>query len=189
MSVSIGLCSSRAFRIVDRADDRARASMVLGIVHQILESPYLRMGGFLRTFHIEDGELKVSSATLPLEYLGFFVAMSWMPMMFSLSQVVISASGVSLGKPPSRRVWPSSSGARRGPSEPGAGGGVAVIGEVGAARARGVWKAGRRTLLAVLASLIGREDWAISRFRLSTSSRALVAAVVAESVLAVSSRS
>ena len=55
MSVSIGLCSSRAFRIVDRADDRARASMVLGIVHQILESPYLRMGGFLRTFHIRRG--------------------------------------------------------------------------------------------------------------------------------------
>ena len=58
----------------------------------------------IHLYFLEEGLLKVSSATLPLEYLGLFVAMSWMPMMFSFSQVVISASGVSLGKPPSRRV-------------------------------------------------------------------------------------
>ena len=96
MFVSMGLCSSRAFRMVGRAEALARASIDLGIVSQILESPYLRMGGFLRTFHSEEGLLKLSSATLPLEYLGFFEAMSWMPMMLSFSQVVVSASGVSL---------------------------------------------------------------------------------------------
>ena len=69
-------------------------------------------------------------------------------------------------------------------------GGVAVIGEVGAARARGVRKSGRRRPpLAVLASLVGLDAWAISCFKFSTSSRALVAAEVADSVLAVSSRS